>query len=155
MKQIDRCLVLAMGMTALLAHSAAGQEWSPAQREVWEAVEALWAASESGSAAAWSATISDDYRGMSVNEAGPTTKAQGRAWRQHYVTTRTTRARTLIPLSIDIHGDVAIVFYGYQLIMETDAEGETFESGRWMDVYRNTDGRWLLIADYGGAITEE
>jgi ketosteroid isomerase-like protein len=53
-------------------------------------------------------------------------------------------------MAIDIHGDVAIVFLGYQYIRKNQAGEETFERGRWMDVYRRTDGRWLLIADYGG-----
>ncbi len=52
-----------LGVAALLPQSAATQEWSSAQKEVGAAVEALWDASESGSAPAWSATISEDYRG--------------------------------------------------------------------------------------------
>ena len=78
------------------------------------------------------------------------TKAEAAPWHD-LILSRLPVARTLFPIAIDIHGDVAIAFYYYQLTARNEAGAETLERGRWMDVYRNTGGGWLLIADSGGA----
>ena len=57
----------------------------------------------------------------------------------------------MFPLAIDIHGDVAIVFFSYRLLLQDKDGEETVEKGRWTDIYRKKGKRWLLIADAGGA----
>ena len=55
------------------------------------------------------------------------------------------------PLAIDIHGDVAVVFFSFRALYEDQDGKKTVEYGRWTDIYRKSGGRWLLIADAGGA----
>ena len=55
------------------------------------------------------------------------------------------------PLAIDLHGDVAIVFYSFVADTELPNGSRSTSTGRWTDVFRKEGGRWLLIADAGGA----
>jgi hypothetical protein len=49
-------------------------------------------------------------------------------------------------------GNVALIHYYYSKLKTADAK-ETTERGRWTDVWINEGGKWLLIADSGGALS--
>jgi ketosteroid isomerase-like protein len=144
MNRISRTLgvVLVLAVPAL-AHA---QEWSAEQEEVWATVEGLWDAYASEDMDRWYGYVDEDYRGW-----GPTTllvtKADTRKWNEHTAKTSSVVLYTIKPAAIDIHGDVAIVFYRYQLLTADKDEKETQEMGRWADIYRKKNGRWLLISD--------
>ena len=55
----------------------------------------------------------------------------------------------LYPFAIDLHGDIAIVFYSYQQVIEQKDGSDKDDQGKWTDVYQKIDGKWLLIADTG------
>jgi ketosteroid isomerase-like protein len=55
------------------------------------------------------------------------------------------------PLAIDIHGDVAIVFYSFNTETEHPDGSRTTATGKWTDIFRKQGDRWLLIADAGGS----
>ncbi len=135
-------IVLVFALPAL-AHA---QEWTPEQNEVWATVEGLWKAMAAEDMDEWYAYIDEDYRGWD-GASLLLTKADTRKWNEHIASTSSVVLYTVKPAAIDIHGDVAIAFYNYQLLSADNDGKETLEIGRWADVYKKKDGRWLLIAD--------
>ena len=137
---------------ALVLPTAQAQEWSPEQAQVWAAVQDLWEFYSTRDLDPWYDAISEEYRGWTWESPAPMTKAQSRRFGEVSVDMGRAVVYHIHPLAIDIHGDVAIVFYTYEMILE-DADGVmTPETGKWTDVYRRVDGRWLLIADAGGSV---
>jgi ketosteroid isomerase-like protein len=128
--------------------SGPGDAWSPTQKEVWATVEELWKASSAGDLESWFAMVSNDFRGWSNADPAPTGKevarqrASLRVWKRIFYHVH--------PLAIDIHGDVAIVFYSFSTESEYPDGSRTPATGKWTDIFRKQDGRWLLIADSGG-----
>ena len=142
--------IVAVAVMALPSQTAA-QKWTPDQQEVWQAVESLWKAWTSGDVAGYYNLVSDDYRGWNNSMRFPTSKAAHRPWSDHWHKDNKTVLYDMFPLAIDIHGDVAIVFFSFRVLLQDKDGEETVKKGRWTDIYRKTEGRWLLIADHGGA----
>ena len=143
------CLAL-LGFHLLVgAQVAASQEWSPEQEEVLSTLQDLWSYSSAGDIESWYALVSEDYRGWSVADPMPFDKEASRrrnsqrVWRRVFY--------RIYPLAIDLHGDVAIVFYSFVADTELPDGSRSTSTGRWTDVFRKEEGRWLLIADAGGA----
>jgi thiosulfate/3-mercaptopyruvate sulfurtransferase len=127
-------------------------EWSAEQEAVWNTVQELWALSTSGDVDAWFAKVSDDYRGWSQADRVPRDKA---AWRQsaeeRFASPGPERVSYHVePVSVDIHGNVAIVFYAYDALMQSPDGALSPTEGQWTDVFRRRGREWLLIADAGG-----
>ena len=126
-----------------------GDAWSPAQREVWETVEELWRVSSAGDLDSWFALVSDDFRGWSNSDPAPMNKetaryrASLRKWKRVFYHVH--------PLAIDVHGDVAIVFYSFVTESEFPDGTRTPATGKWTDIFRRQGDTWLLIADSGGS----
>ena len=126
-----------------------GEAWSPAQQEVWATVQELWRVSSAGDLDSWFALVSDDFRGWSNADPAPFTKdvaryrASLRVWKRIFYDVH--------PLAIDIHGDVAIVFYSFVTESEYPDGSRTTATGKWTDIFRKQGDRWLLIADSGGS----
>ncbi len=128
----------------------AAQEWSPEQKEVWKFVKDFWQKGTDKDLEGWYALIADDYRGWSVGDLAPSTKKDARPQISRFIDTRTVVLLHLFPLAIDIHGDIAIVFYTYEQTLEKTDGTEINQKGKWMDVYRKRQGQWQLLADSGG-----
>ena len=131
------------------AQPAHAQEWSPEQDEVLSTLKDLWRYSTEGDIDSWYALVSEDYRGWSVADPIPMDKAATR-WRNSQRNWQRIFYQ-IQPLAIDIHGDVAIIFYSYMADMAHPDGSRSTSTGRWTDVFRREGGRWLLIADAGGA----
>ena len=59
------------------------------------------------------------------------------------------------PVAINVIDDVAIVHYYFTFISK-DADGKkSNESGRWVDVLKKQDDKWVLIGDHGGVTSKE
>jgi ketosteroid isomerase-like protein len=129
--------------------STPGEAWSQDQEQVWSTVQELWRVSSAGDLDAWFALVSDDFRGWSNADPAPVTKEVAR----HRASLRTWRRLFyhVHPLAIDIHGDVAIVFYSFNTESEYPDGSRSTATGKWTDIFRKEGGRWLLIADSGGS----
>ena len=125
------------------------QEWSAEQQEIWGTVQELWRVSSAGDLDSWFAMVSDDFRGWSNADPAPMNKetarrrAALRVWRRIFYNVH--------PLAIDIHGDVAIVFYSFVTESEYPDGSRVTATGKWTDIFRRHGESWLLIADSGGS----
>lgn len=152
---------LALSALMVLAPACASPipegEWSPDQRAVWTQVQELWALSTAGDVDAWFAKVSEDYRGWSITDQTTRDKT---AWRgmaeDRFVSEGPRRvAYHVEPVSVDIHGSVAIVYYLYDALMRSPDGALTPTTGQWTDVFRKQGGDWLLVADAGGEVEAE
>lgn len=58
-------------------------------------------------------------------------------------------AATLADTHLEVHGDTAIAWGLFRILAEPAEGGEPVEmNGRYMDVARNIDGKWLYVADH-------
>jgi ketosteroid isomerase-like protein len=132
------------------------QEWSPAQKEVWQQIEDFWARDAAKDLASVMAHVHEDYVGWDITESMTTDKARLAKYLDHrYKSNVTIPIQDIEPVAINVFGDVAVVYYNFGYL-EKDAKGEEkFESGRWAEVLLKQDGKWLLIGDHGGVTSSE
>jgi ketosteroid isomerase-like protein len=55
----------------------------------------------------------------------------------------------ITPVAIDIHDDIAIVFLSFQEIWKHKDGPDKEGRGKWMQIFRKTDGKWLIISETG------
>ncbi len=98
--------------------------------------------------------IHADYSGWAYDDALPRDKASLRKWAAYEMETPETLLHEVRPVSIQIHGNVAIVHCYYVLVYE-DAEGsEKTSRGRWTDILMKQGNMWVVIGDHGGQTTQ-
>ena len=151
MKQVLRVLLFAVVVSLCLAPSPIlAQEWSAAQKDVWDNVQAYWEKLAQGDLEGFTAYFHPDYRGWGYNSPMPGDKATARKFLGHSFKTTKTLVYDIKPAEIRIHGNVAIVHYFFTDISK-DAEGkEKSSSGRWTDILLKQGDRWVMVADHGG-----
>lgn len=126
------------------------QEWSAAQEEVWENVEAYWVLSTEEDLEGFLSYFHADYSGWFNLAALPSSKCSIRKWISHGMKTEDTLVYEINPVAIKIFGNVAVVHYYFTEAVK-DAEGkQTTRSGRWTDILMKQDDRWVMIGDHGG-----
>jgi hypothetical protein len=141
-------LVLAL----LLPLTVKGQEWTPEQQETW-----AWevACLETLDLETKAACFHDDFIGLGMGEAEPTTKTD-----RMQVFAETLEAFDLVsfdlrPLAINLRGNTAILIYEAAIVMRNRSTGEeTMPVVRWTDVAVREGGRWTWIADHGTVVEE-
>jgi ketosteroid isomerase-like protein len=129
---------------------AAAQEWSAAQKEVWNNVEAYWDLSAKGDLEGFMSYFHPDYRGWSYQSPVPGTKETARKFLTYELATTKTVVYQITPVAIQVHGNFAFVAYYYNEI-DKDAEGKVKNrQGRWLDILTKQGDRWVMIGDHGG-----
>jgi ketosteroid isomerase-like protein len=117
---------------------------------VWAAVEAIWAAEESGSADWVEQMLSADFMGWPNNSPAPRSKASVRMWNRFDQQQASGITHELYPLSIVVHGDMAVVHYLYTNAVQTRDKKTNVSSGRYSDVLVRDEGAWKFISWHGG-----
>jgi ketosteroid isomerase-like protein len=142
------------GILLLTAASAVAQ--SPAddqandQAAVWAAVEAIWAAQESANADWIEQMLSADFMGWPNSSPAPRSKASIRMWYRFDQQQASGIAHELYPLSIVVHGNMAVVHYLYSNAVQTRDKKTSVSSGRYTDVLVRDEGAWKFISWHGG-----
>jgi hypothetical protein len=141
---VRKFAALAALSIGLLPGELPGAEtWSPEQKEVWKNVETYWALDAAG----------DSQEGWNYNTAIPGSKQRATKFITHSHRVSKTLVYDLQPMTVRVYGETAFVHYFWTRVGK-DAEGkEKRESGRWTDILRKQDGKWVMVADHGGEIT--
>jgi ketosteroid isomerase-like protein len=144
------CLIMTASMPLF-----AQEEWSAAQKDVWKNVEAYWVIYAQGDLEGYMAYIHTDFSGWPYQSALPNDKASERKWEGHWMKTEKILVYEVKPAAIQIHGNVAIVHYFFD-ILSKDAEGkERSSSGRWTDILIKQGDKWVMIGDHGGQTSKD
>jgi ketosteroid isomerase-like protein len=137
-------------LNLLIATWIPAQTWSPAEKEVLQAMDQCITAWKDKDLDAWMACHHDDY--VSFRYGAPNTwnnddlrKELSLAWANEDLV-----EWWIKPLAIRIVGDVAIIHY-YDYALYRDKDGKERRSRmRWTDTLVKQGGNWLWIADHGG-----
>ena len=146
-----RILVLGFVLAMALPFSARGQEWSPAQQEVWQTVEAYWQCFAEGDAEGFLTYLHDDFSGWTHTNAMPRDKEDMARYLPRGFETTKTILHDVNPVGIKVHENVAIVHYYYTRTYEDLSGGGHSDAGRWTDVLMREGDRWVMITDHGGS----
>jgi hypothetical protein len=135
---------------AMLSFGASAQNWNAEQQEVWNLELQQWkmAAAEDLS---WIDSMV--HPNLSYWESGqpmPQNLASLNRWNRYAATNGATLEQELMPISIAITGNVAVVTYYYQVAREDNDKKREMVTGRYMDVLMKDNGRWKFIAWAGG-----
>jgi ketosteroid isomerase-like protein len=139
-------------MTILLLTPVAGiaQDSSDDEAAVWATVEAIWNAEARGDNDAADELVSEDFVGWPKSSPAPRDKASTSMWREFSNDQEKGLAHELYPLSIVVHGDMAVAHYLYSNAVQTRDKKTAVSRGRYTDVLvRDADG-WKFISWHGG-----
>ena len=145
-----RLATMLVGIVLFAAGNVVAQGSVDDQAAVWEAVETIWAAEENGDEKWIEDMLAADFMGWRKNSPAPRGKSSVRLW-NHFQREQTKDiAHELYPLSIVVHGDMAVVHYLYTNAVQTRDKKTSVTSGRYTDVLVRDDETWKFISWHGG-----
>jgi ketosteroid isomerase-like protein len=133
-----------------VAQDTADDQAADDHAAVWSAVEAIWAAEENGDNKWVEEMLSADFVGWPNNSPAPRSKSSIRMWNNFDQGQTSGLTHELYPLSIVVHGDMAVVHYLYTNAVQTKDKKANVSSGRYTDVLVRDDGAWKFISWHGG-----
>jgi ketosteroid isomerase-like protein len=152
--KFNHALLAVVGTVVLISNSALLAQDTPDDAAVWSVVERQWATSQGDDTSWVDSLLAEDFTGWGKNQPAPRTKESVRMWQEFESRQWTGEMHELYPLSIVVHGDMAVVHYLYSNAGE-DADGKTqVVSGRYTDILVRIEGQWKFIAWHGGSDDE-
>ena len=129
---------------------AYAQDSADDQAAVWAVVEEIWAAEQSGDVDWVDDKLSADFMGWPGNSPAPRSRASTRMWARFNSDQSKGLIHELYPLSIVVHGNMAVVHYLYTMVVQTKEREAVRTNGRYTDVLVRDDGGWKFISWHGG-----
>jgi hypothetical protein len=139
------CLLLGMGTSGAFA-----QEWSKAQKEVWQVVENSWVTWTAFDIEGFTAILHEKYQGWNNNIPLPITKEMYKKELLEMQKRMKFGFYEINPARIVVTENAAVV--DYYFVYETiDTQGEKAakqeSSGKNVEFYTKEGGKWLLLGD--------
>ena len=134
----------------LTSNAALAQGSADDQAAVWAAVEEIWVAEERGDDDWVDTMLTGDFMGWPAVSPAPRSKASTRLWARFDADQTKGLAHELYPLSIVVHGDMAVVHYLYTMAIQTKDRQTVTSNGRYTDVLVRDDTGWKFISWHGG-----
>ena len=85
----------------------------------------------------------------------PQNRASLTRWNRFSAANGSALEQELLPISIVITGNIAVVNYYYSVVRENYKKDRETLNGHYMDVLLKEDGRWKFIAWAGGEDPED
>ena len=149
MKTLSQSLVVAF-VLFIATSTAFAQEWTKAQKEVWQVVEDSWAKTKSGDLNGMFAYIHEKYQGWNKEDPLPTTKEQVITWFKRITEISKLDNYELNPARITVVDNAAVVDYylWYQVsIQKGDKKDLKTYYGKNAEFYVKEGGKWQLLGD--------
>jgi ketosteroid isomerase-like protein len=134
-----------MGITSAYAQDAAND-----QADVWTAIEGEWDAQEKGEKNWADELLTEDFTGWSKNSPAPRSRSSTKMWNRVNDMMGEMVAHELYPLSIVVHGDVAIAHYLYRSAFKSKEGDIEMANGRYTDILVRTENGWKFLSWHGG-----
>lgn len=134
----------------IVSAEALAQGSADDQAAVWAAVEEIWEAREQGKNEWVDAMLTGDFMGWPAESPAPRSKASTRMWARFSNDQDKGLIHELYPLSIVVHGDMAVVHYLYTATAQTRDRQTVTTNGRYTDVLVRDDTGWKFISWHGG-----
>ena len=142
-----RILGVVLGLALLLPITIQGQEWTAEQEDLWAWEISCWQTEDIQTAMA---CLHEDFVGWGLGNPVPVNKEDKRpGWARSFETTEQVFLN-LKPISVQIHGNSAVLVYVATSVIRDKATGEeTRYVELWTDVALRDGGQWYWIADHG------
>lgn len=150
MKQLLRLYAITLSALLLSSGGAFAQGSADDQANVWSTVEQLWAAEEQGDDSWVENMLSADFMGWPATSPAPRSKASTRMWNRFNSGQNKGLTHELYPLSIVIHGDMAVAHYLYTMAVQTKDKRTVTTNGRYTDVLVRDGTTWKFLSWHGG-----
>jgi len=134
----------------LLVSASLAQDTTDDEANVLLTIEREWEAAQKGDQDQVDEMLTRDFMGWGKSSPAPRTKNSNSQWRRFADQMGRVVRYELYPLSITIHGDVAIAHYLYSTAFETKDGDFEMSNGRYTDVLVRTDDGWKFLAWHGG-----
>ena len=121
------------------------------QAAVWAVVEQIWSAQERGGTDWVDDMLTGDFVGWPNSSPAPRSRASTRMWARFDAEQGKSLAHELYPLSIVVHGDMAVVHYLYTMVEQRRGREIVRSNGRYTDVLVRDGADWKFISWHGGA----
>jgi hypothetical protein len=148
MKKFAKCVVVVFAVF-LATTTAFAQEWTKAQKEVWQVVEDSWAKMKSGDVDGSIACVHDKYQGWNQEAPLPMTKEMIKKWYEELKATQKFDY-FLNPARIVVTENAAVVDYFFS-IQATNITGDNKKMepmrGKNAEFYVKEGSKWLLLGD--------
>ena len=146
--------ILSFGAAMLLLATgvpAAAQGSVDDQAGVWATVEEAWSAQERGDEGWVDRMLSADFMGWPNQSPAPRGKGSTRMWERFDADQNKSLNHELYPLSIVVHGDMAVVHYLFTTAYQSRDKKTVVSNGRYTDVLVRDGDAWKFISWHGGA----
>ncbi|NOX70670.1 MAG: nuclear transport factor 2 family protein [Gammaproteobacteria bacterium] len=140
---------LLLGISLLLVGNSDAQ--TSDDSAVWSVIERSWQAEQRGDSKWIDELLSADFVGWEKDSPAPRDKGSTRLWNIFSSKQTDMLEHELYPLSIIVHGDMAVAHYLYSSASRAKGEKVRTEQGRYTDILVRSDGQWKFIAWHGGA----
>ncbi len=135
----------------LLTVPVFGQSWTPEEQEVWSFVETITKQVADGKVEEFAKSFHKDFVGWAPGGLVPDTRADRVKKINFFVPQSKSLYYELHPLSIKVHGSIAVVHYIFSSLYTRGENAPEQSTTYWTDVYMKENGKWQLIADHGTA----
>jgi ketosteroid isomerase-like protein len=154
MKQLHPLYAVAVSAFLFSNSAAYAQGSADDQAAVWATVEEIWSAEERGDDTWVDTHLSADFVGWPADSPAPRTKGATRMWARFNAEQSKGLLHELYPLSIVVHGDVAVAHYLYSMAAQTKDKKTVMSNGRYTDILVRDGTTWKFISWHGGSDSE-
>jgi ketosteroid isomerase-like protein len=144
----SRLILIFIG--SLFFGAAGAQDSSDDAAEVMLTIEREWEATRKGDHDKIDDMLDDDFMGWNSNSPAPRSKSSTSEWARFGSEMGRLMKYEIYPLSITIHGDVAIAHYLYSSAFKSKKGDIEMSSGRYTDTLVRAENGWKFIAWHGG-----
>ena len=134
----------------LLFSAALAQEPPNDEADVLLTIEREWEAARKGDQDKVDDMLTQDFMGWGKSSPAPRSKRSNSQWRRFNEQMGRVVRYELYPLSITVHGDVAIAHYLYSTAFKKKDGEIEMSNGRYTDVLVRTEDGWKFLAWHGG-----
>lgn len=141
-----------LGLIAVLGVSTGyAQDIRDDEADVFLAIEQEWDAALAGDQDEVDDMLADTFMGWNKNSPAPRSKRSTSKWSRFVEDEVGKMLRyELYPLSITVHGDVAIAHYLYSTAFKPKGGDVKMTNGRYTDVLLRGEDGWKFVAWHGG-----
>ena len=150
MWKVSKVIFVSIILSTLCAFGLNAQQWTDAQKEVWEAVKTYNDLASQGDIQGYLSYFDESYSGWYYAIDAPGDKEQVITYTNYFLPNNKTLLQTLTPAKIWVNGDFAYVHYYYTELSEDKDGKKEWEKGRWTDILMKKDGKWIMVGDHGG-----
>jgi hypothetical protein len=150
MQTKTRMLLLSAVAALSMSGQAAAQNWTAEQQEIWALEEQQWKMAAAEDVSWIDSMVHPNVSYWETGSPMPQNRSSLLRWNRFANANNNVLEQELLPISIVITGNVAVVNYHYSIARENLKKEQATIKGHYMDVLIKDGGKWKFIAWAGG-----